>query len=156
MVCPHCATENASAFGFCRSCGKPLSTVDSVVPPPPPPAGAATAAGTAAAAAPALTAAPPERKPMSIVGMLAIAAVVGIIVFLGIMLPVEGDNQAQVEGFRVGRTLAGLVFPGLLAYVIAGRKRARKPNQFALLFCLFGLILNGANAMSSLSGGGIS
>jgi len=93
---------------------------------------------------------------MSIVGMLAIAAVVCIIVFLGIMLPVEGDNQAQVEGFRVGRTLAGLVFPGLLAYVIAGRKRARKPNQFALLFCLFGLILNGANAMSSLSGGGIS
>lgn len=88
---------------------------------------------------------------MSVMAMLAVVAVVCIIVFLGIVLPAEGNNQASQAGFRVGRTIAGLFIPLLIAYVIAGRKSVRKPNQFALIFCLLGLALNGINAMSSLN-----
>jgi hypothetical protein len=89
---------------------------------------------------------------MSIIAVLALIAVVSIIVLLGIMMPAEGDNPSMQDGFRIGRTVAGLFIPGLIAYAIAGRKKARKPNQFALIFCLLGLGLNGVNAMSSLSG----
>jgi hypothetical protein len=88
---------------------------------------------------------------MSVVAMLAVAAVVCIIVFLGVMLPAEGKNQTVQDGFRIGRTFAGLFLPGLIAYLIAGRKKVRKPNQFALIFCLAGLALNGVNAVSSLN-----
>jgi hypothetical protein len=88
---------------------------------------------------------------MSIVAMLAMAAVVCIIVFLGVILPAEGTSEAMQGGFRIGRTFAGLFLPGLIAYAIAGRKKARKPNQFALVFCIAGLALNGVNAVSSLN-----
>jgi hypothetical protein len=88
---------------------------------------------------------------MSIVAMLAVAVVVCIIGFLGVTLPPEGDNQTQQDAFRVGRTLAALFIPGLIAYVIAGRKKARKPNQFAVIFCLVGLGMTAMNAIPSLS-----
>jgi hypothetical protein len=93
---------------------------------------------------------------MSILAMLAMIVVAGIIVFLGITLPAEGETKAMQDGFRGGRTFAGLFFPGLIAYAIAGRKKSRKPNQFALMFCLFGLALNGANAVSTLDWSSVS
>jgi len=82
--------------------------------------------------------------------MLAVVAVVGIIVFLGMILPPGGDNQTQQDGFRVGRTFGLLFIPGLIAYVIAGRKKARKPSLFALIFCLVGLGITALNAIPSL------
>jgi hypothetical protein len=114
---------------------------------PPPPPGFGTTAGVVPAAAPA------ERKTMSVLAMLALAAVVCIIVFLGIMLPAQGKNQAVQDGYRFGRTFGALFVPGLIAYVTAGRKKVRKPNQFALIFCLVGIVVIGGSAMSSLNVG---
>jgi len=141
MLCPHCNTDNASAFGYCSSCGKPLSTIDSA--PPPPLLGSGTAAGVAPALAPA------QAKRMRIIAMLGLLVAVAFIGFLGLALPAEGDTESMQFGFRIGRTFAAIALPALIAYVIAGRKNARKPNLFAGIFCGLGLLFTLSNAISS-------
>src|SRR5215831_9012390 len=106
MLCPHCHTENPSAFGYCSACGKPLSTVDSA---PPPPFGSIAGTGVA----PALASRQPKR--MGVLAMLGMLAVVAFIVFLGFALPAEGANEPARVGFRMGRTFAALVLPAALA-----------------------------------------
>jgi hypothetical protein len=146
MLCPQCGTENATPFGYCTSCGKPLSTVESAIPPAP-----AHSAGAVAGAAPGTAPSPvvAEPKPMNRLALLAMFVVLALIVFLGSMLPTGEENQARALGFRIGRTFASLLLPFLIAYVFAGRKSARKPNQFALIFCGLAILLMGSYAVSS-------
>lgn len=88
---------------------------------------------------------------MSVVAVLAVAAVVCIIVVLGVMLPAQGNQHASQAGYRFGRTFGALFIPSLIAYLTAGRKKVRKPNQFALIFCLVGIVLISGSAISSVN-----
>ncbi|HZD95278.1 MAG TPA: hypothetical protein VE133_13545, partial [Candidatus Sulfotelmatobacter sp.] len=62
-------------------------------------------------------------------------------------------NASQAVGYRIGRLIAAIGIPLLIAYLVAGRKKARKPNLFAGLFCglCIGMVL--MNAASSLGSG---
>jgi hypothetical protein len=76
-------------------------------------------------------------------------AYVGILVgiFLAIVKAVvwsKGALTSEVFGYA----LAGALIPGAIAYAIAGRKKARNPNKFALCFlglCVLFLLLELAN-----------
>jgi hypothetical protein len=130
MLCPHCQTENPTAFGYCQNCRKPLTSVD--VPPPPP----------IARPSPSL----------SILALLAVAVVLLATVALGFLLPVSEKGDATFQtAYRVGRTGAPLLITFLIAYVVGGRKSSRHPNRFALTFCLIG----GFFLLTSLLGSGV-
>jgi uncharacterized membrane protein len=47
----------------------------------------------------------------------------------------RGAFTSEVFGYA----LAGAVIPGAIAYAIAGRKRVRNPNRFALWFLLLSI-----------------
>jgi hypothetical protein len=129
MRCPHCATENPTPFGYCSGCQKPLSVVEGVAPPPP----------------------PAQPKTMSLWSWLGLAAVVALAVTAAFVRPVEEGTPAFQTGYRIGGLLASLGIPALIAYVIAGRKKARKPNLFALIFgvvCILFLAANFAGEMN--------
>lgn len=74
-----------------------------------------------------------------------VLASIGIIV--GILLAIlkafvwsKGVFTAEVFGYA----LAGALIPGAIAFAIAGRKKVRNPNRFALSFlllCIFFLLL---------------
>jgi hypothetical protein len=76
-------------------------------------------------------------------------AYVGVVV--GILLAVvkafvwsKGVFTSEVFGYA----LAGSLIPGAIAYAIAGRKKVRNPNRFAIVFvllCLFFLLLELSN-----------
>src|SRR5262245_1448464 len=112
MLCPHCSTDNASAFGYCSSCGKPLSTINGA--PPPPPLGSRAAAG----AAPAL--APRQAKRKSTLVVVGSLAVVALIVVLGFGLPALNNGFESPDQYvgRLMREAAGQqpvrnpLFPG--------------------------------------------
>ena len=79
-----------------------------------------------------------NRAPINVHAQgFSVLASVGIIV--GVLLAVvkalvwsKGAFTSEVFGYA----LAGAVIPGAIAYAIAGRKKARNPNRFALLFLL--------------------
>ena len=83
--------------------------------------------------------------------MLSIAAIMLVILALGFMLPVEEGTPAFQDGYRIGRTFAALLMPGLIAYVVAGRKKSRKPNLFALLFCVIAIFSIGGLLSGSVA-----
>ena len=78
-----------------------------------------------------------------------VLAYVGIIV--GVILAIakalvwsKGLFTSEVFGYA----LAGAMIPGAIAYAIAGRKKVRNPNRFALWFlllCIFFLVLEFVN-----------
>ena len=55
---------------------------------------------------------------------------------LGVMKPVESVDPAMAAGEHIGALLVLLVLPMVVAYLVAGRKKVRNPNRFALVFCL--------------------
>jgi hypothetical protein len=67
---------------------------------------------------------------------LSILAAIAVAVVAAMVRPVDPGTQSFQDGERIGGFIASLVFPALIAYVIAGRKKTRKPNRFALIFCL--------------------
>jgi hypothetical protein len=130
MFCPHCGKENAGPFGYCIVCGKPLSMVEG---------------------APAITpAAPASPKPMNVAAMLGIGATVALAAVVAFTKPVDKDAVSDVP-FRIGTLIGMMLIPLIVAFLVAGRKSARKPNLFALIFCLGSLVFIGANWVSSLS-----
>jgi hypothetical protein len=122
------------------------------------PAGITPAAGIAAAHAPSFFAtpppapqAPPTAKTMHILGGIGIAAVVVLAALFAFGSPVPPlPNETQAAGYRFGRFFAAVVIPFLIAYPIAGRRKARSHNLFAGLFCGIALFLILANVASSL------
>jgi ABC-type Fe3+-siderophore transport system permease subunit len=56
----------------------------------------------------------------------------------------KGGFTSEVFGYAI----AGALIPGAIAYAIAGRKKVRSPNKFALCFvalCVFFLLLELTN-----------
>ena len=78
----------------------------------------------------------PKAQPF---GVLALAGII-----LGILLAMvkafvwsRGAFSAEVEGYA----FAAAMIPGATAYAIAGRRKARNPNRFALSFPLLSTFL---------------
>jgi hypothetical protein len=129
MICPNCGKENASPFGYCGFCQKPLSTVG----------GAAAMPGLAAQ-----TALGPRT--MSVVARIFLALTIVLALLVGIFKPVQpGDAGAEV-GQHIGYLVALLGLPTLIAFLVAGRQKARHPNRFALVFCVISGIFILGNA----------
>jgi len=84
-------------------------------------------------------AADPEAQGFSVPA--SIAVIVGILLaILKAFVWSKGVFTAEVFGYA----LAGALIPGAIAYAIAGRKKVRNPNRFALSFlllCIFFLLL---------------
>lgn len=84
------------------------------------------------------TATPPSVPPISkTFGPWAfIGIAIGItLAFVKALVWSDGAFNAEVFGYALGAAL----FPGLIAYAIAGRQRVRNPNRFALWFLAFSL-----------------
>jgi ABC-type Fe3+-siderophore transport system permease subunit len=65
-----------------------------------------------------------------------LAIIVGIaLAILKVIVWSKGRFTSEVFGYA----LAGALIPGAIAYAIAGRKKARNPNRFALSFLLLSI-----------------
>ena len=153
MFCPSCGSQNSDTAQTCIQCALPMvyqsapQQQTSPAPPPPMPAGPATSASVSAAAPAPAQAYPPlapqePEKTMSIFGRIGIVLVSILAIGFAFGAPVPSlPNESQAVGFRVGRLLAAILIPFLIAYLVAGRKKARNPNLFAGLFCGIGIFL---------------
>ena len=70
---------------------------------------------------------------------------------VAMLAPVDEENASMQMGEYIGRLLVLVGLPVLIAYVVAGRKKVRNPNRFALVFCLISGFFSLANAASMLS-----
>ncbi len=87
-------------------------------------------------------------------GMVGIGAVLLIAILYAAATPIPPQpNQTQAAGYRFGTFFASFLIPVLVAYVVAGRKKARNPNLFAILFCSICLGLIFFNAAGRASSG---
>ncbi len=98
----------------------------------------------------------PAAQPGPPKAMSAVAKIfLVLIVLLALLFQLTREVESGSAAFMFGERLGGLIFllglPLLIAFLIAGRKKARKANLFALLFCLICVFLIGANWVSSLS-----
>ena len=134
MICPNCGKENASPFGYCAFCQKPLSTVG----------GAAAMPGLAPR-----TAAGP--KTMGIAAKIFLALTILLALLVGTFRPVDPGDAAFEAGQHLGALVALLGLPALVAFLVAGRKKVRHPNRFVLVFCVISGVLILGNAASMLS-----
>lgn len=134
MICRNCGKENESAFGYCVACQRPLSTVG----------GAAAMPGLAPVANPASRAMGVPARIFFVITILVVFAV-------AIMTPVDPGSESFETGEHIGTVSAALGIPALIAYVIAGRKKTRNPNRFALIFCVIAVVFTLGNAASMLS-----
>ena len=88
---------------------------------------------------------------MSALGKISITGFGLIALVFAVAAPIpQQPNEAQAFGYRIGELLAMIAIPFLIAWAIAGRRSARKPNLFAGLFCGIGFLLLFANAGSLL------
>lgn len=167
MFCPACGAQNPDNAGSCSACAKPLPSAGINVAPPPPPPLSPENSPAAAAPAPARVypplssvsvasgyppalSMPQPQKTMSIFGMIGIGIAILLALVYAVAAPVPAlPNEAQALGYRFGTILAALGFSFLIAYPIAGRRKARNPNLFAGLFCGITLFILLANAMSN-------
>src|SRR5690242_205923 len=99
MICPSCETEHAGVGHQCQ----PAPSVSGTVAVP-------------RESAPA---------PMTALGMLGICAVVLLALLYASIVPTGETNPATRAGFRVGTFIGAMLLPTILAYVFAGRKKAR-------------------------------
>jgi hypothetical protein len=134
MICPNCGKENASPFGYCAFCQKPLSTVG----------GAAAMPGLAAREAQG-----PKR--MSVAARIFLALTILLVLLVGIFKPVDPGSEGFEAGRYFARLLALLGLPALVAFLVAGREKVRHPNRFVLVYCIISgvFILGSAGSMLS-------
>lgn len=124
MFCPYCGKENANAFGYCNSCGKPMVPVAGVSP--------------GAAPAPGVYPSPPQ-KAMNSLGWIAILSVAAFAVFIAITWPVAAGEDS-VKAYKTGIFIGLLLPPLIVAYLAGGIKKWRSPNRFALVFLFVGAV----------------
>ena len=87
---------------------------------------------------------------MSVFGKIGIGIVSLLAIAYALASPLPDlPNEAQAIGFRFGTMIAGCLFPFLIAYVVAGRRKARNPNLFAGLFCGIAFFILLANVAGS-------
>ena len=95
-----------------------------------------------------------QPRRMHLLGAIGIVVVILLAVLYTVAAPVPPlPNAEQTVGFRAGRLIAVLLLPWLVAYPVAGRRKARNPNLFAGLFCGIALFLLIANIAGSLPEG---
>jgi hypothetical protein len=88
---------------------------------------------------------------MSVLAAIAVAVVALLAVIAAFGVPVPPlPNEAQAAGYRIGRLIAMLGIPLLIAYPIAGRRSWRRPNLFAGLFCGISLLFVISTAMNPI------
>lgn len=131
MLCPNCGRDNANAFGYCNSCGKPLT-------------------GVAAAPAAGFYPPPPPPKKLHLLGAIAILAMIGFALFVAANWAVPPDEKAPVA-FRAGIFLGATIPALIVAFIAGGIKKWRSPNRFAVVFLLVGVTLSGMAWVGSLS-----
>jgi hypothetical protein len=132
MNCPHCNSENVNTFGYCTSCGKPLQTLEGAgVPPPSPPDIAA--------------------RPGGVLWLLATVPV-ALLALVAAVLGAHNDTKSDFEaiGYVIGALLVAIGVPFLIAYLVAGRKKVRRPRRFAAIFCCIGLTFAIGNLVGNL------
>ena len=94
----------------------------------------------------------PERpRVMSVTARIFLALTIVLAVLVVIFKPVESGSAGFEGGQYFGGLLAALGIPALIAFLVAGRKKVRHPNRFALVFCLISGVLVLGNALSMLS-----
>jgi hypothetical protein len=126
-----------------------------VTPPPPMPAsGSFRPAATAPAPAyypPLVATVPQPQKTMSVFGKIGIVILFFIFAIGYAFLAPLPDlpNEAQAVGYRLGTLIGAILFPFLIAYPIAGRRKARNPNLFAGIFCGIAFFILLANVAGS-------
>lgn len=134
MICLNCGKDNASAFGYCVACQRPLSTVG----------GAAAVPGLAPVTDPA-------SRVMGVPALVFLVITIFVALAVAILAPVEPGDASRHIGEYIGMLLVLVGLPALIAYLVAGRKKVRHPNRFALVFCLISGFFSLANAASMLS-----
>jgi hypothetical protein len=77
--------------------------------------------------------APAKTNAFAIIAIV-VVALLGFFVAIATPVP-ELPNEAQAVGYRIGRAIGMFFLPLLVAYPIAGRRKARNPNLFAGIFC---------------------
>jgi len=160
MFCPGCGTQNPDGATVCSACASILN----VTPPPPP---AAYSPDSSAATAPARVYPPlssvsvasgypslasaPKQKTMSVLGIIGIPLIILLALAYAFAAPLPDlPNETQAVGYRIGTVFGALGIPFLIAYLIAGRRKARNPNLFAGLFCGIAFCMIFANAATNL------
>lgn len=93
----------------------------------------------------------PTSRVMSVPAMVFLAITIIVALAGAILTPVDPGSQSYEAGEHIGGMLALLGIPALIAYLVAGRKKVRHPNRFALVFCLISGIFSLGNAASMLS-----
>jgi hypothetical protein len=134
MLCPNCGKENVSAFGYCAACQKPLSTV-----------------GGAAAMPSLAPVTDPASRVMGVPARIFFVITIFIAVAVAVLTPMDPGSESFEVGEHIGGLLVLVGLPVLIAYLVAGRKKVRHPNRFALVFCLISGVFSLANAASMLT-----
>ncbi len=143
MFCPTCGKQNVDGALYCYACGKKMSLAGAVVPEGVPPA-----------MLPQIPLAPPAPRTLSAAGklFLALALLIGLGAVLLTPVPKDpGNGPAFTIGYRLGELFFVLLSPFVIAYAIAGRKKARRPNLFAGIFFGLTFVLAGLVAIGSLA-----
>src|SRR5262245_33752742 len=109
MLCPSCGTEYADTAGFCAKC---QSSTQGVASPQ--------------AVSQGRTVAPP----MGALGLLGVGVVVLLAMLYAIFVPTDEVNPTTRAGFRVGTFIGAMLFPTIIAYVVAGRRKVRNWRRF--------------------------
>src|SRR5215472_17952245 len=167
MFCRACGNQNPDSAGLCSACGKALPSAGLNVAPPPPPA-EPSSPNSAATPAPARVYPPlssvsvasgypapstPQQKSMSVLGMIGIGCAVVLSLVYAFVAPLPDlPNEAEALGYRIGTVFGAIFLPFIIAYPVAGRRKARNPNLFAGIFCgiaLFVILANAANSFSA-------
>jgi len=81
---------------------------------------------------------------------IAITILVALAVAMMIM-PTEQGSASKRAGGYIGVLVVLVGIPALIAYLVAGWKKVRHPNRFALVFCVIAGILSLGNAATMLS-----
>ena len=69
-------------------------------------------------------------------GIVGMAVIVGLTVFFAFNAPIpQLPNRDQEIGYRFGFFIWPVLIAMIVAWLVAGRKRRRDPNLFAILFC---------------------
>ena len=89
-------------------------------------------------------------KTMSIAAKIFLSLTIILAVLIVVARAEPGDAAFEV-GQYLGALLVVLGLPALVAFLVAGRRRARHPNRFVLVFCVISGVFILGNAASMLS-----
>lgn len=93
----------------------------------------------------------PASRVMGVPGRIFFVITILIAVAVAVLTPVDPGSESFEVGEHIGALFAALGIPALIAYLVAGRKKVRHPNRFALVFCLISGFFSLANAASMLT-----